>query len=456
MNFFTFTRFVLSIGTLALLLNAISCQMPDTDAADPAVIASFDLLQQRVLTPSCATSGCHASEKDPSFAQHGLVLAEGVAYQNLVGVDPKNSDAKADGLKRVKAFASLESLLYHKLSPSASHHSGKLYGNPMPLGGSPLSNGQIEFIRRWIDAGAPRTGSVSIADPTLLDDKTVATTTYEPLPVPAAGTGLQMAVAPFDIQPNFERELFTRQMVGNASDMYVNRFEIKMRNGSHHFVAYDFRNKSLLPNLNEIRDLRNPDNSLNLLTAFSMSNHVYLAGSQSTSLEYTFPEGAALLLPAGASLDLNSHYVNKTEAVTKGEAQINLYTVDKSKVQRVVQTLDLGNTSLTIPANGRVTLTKSFTFNKARKILTLTSHMHKLGEKFVIKINGGSRNGEIVYTSADWEHPDIVTFKTPLDLQPGQGLISEITYNNTTSRIVNFGLTSEDEMGIIFGYYYEE
>jgi hypothetical protein len=32
--------------------------------------------------------------------------------------------------------------------------------------------------------------------------------------------------------------------------------------------------------------------------------------------------------------------------------------------------------------------------------------------------------------------------------------MSEITYNNTTDRTVSFGLTSEDEMGIIFGYYY--
>jgi hypothetical protein len=82
--------------------------------------------------------------------------------------------------------------------------------------------------------------------------------------------------------------------------------------------------------------------------------------------------------------------------------------------------------------------------------------MHKLGEKFVIKIKGGSRDGEVVYTSTDWAHPDIVTFKTPIILQKGEGLTSEITYNNTTSKAVSFGLTSEDEMGIIFGYYFEE
>lgn len=453
MNFLKYTHLGLGIVISVLLLNVVSCKKADTDDLDPAEAASFDLIQQKILTPSCATSGCHASDKDATFAQHGLVLAAGVAYQNLVGVDPKNSEAKRDGLKRVKAFASLESLLYHKLNVAASHHSGKQYGNPMPLGGALLPDGQIEFVRRWIEAGAPRMGNV--ADAALLDDKIVTAVPYEPLSVPTAGTGFQMAISLFDIQPNFERELFTRKVVGNNQDIYVNRYETKMRSGSHHFVAYDFRSKTILPNLNDIRDLRNPDNSLNLATALTMSNHVYLAGSQASYQDYTFPEGAALLIPAGASLDLNSHFVNKTTAVMKGEAQINLYTVDKSKVKQVIQTLDLGNTSLTIPANSRVTLTKSFTSNQSRMVLTLTSHMHKLGEKFVIKIKGGSRDGEVVYTSTDWEHPDIVTFKTPLALQKGEGLTSEITYNNTTNKTVNFGLTSEDEMGIIFGYYYE-
>ncbi len=453
-----YTRLGLFIGVLFLTLLQNSCQKKadddSTPTPEPAPSGTFDLIQQKILTPSCASSGCHASEQDVSFAQHGLILTSGKSYTNLVGVDPKNSAARTDGLKRVTAFSSIQSLLYHKLTTAASHHAGKQYGNPMPLGGNLLPDGQVEFIRRWIDAGAPRTGDV--ADVKLLASSTTTTTAWEPLPVPAAGAGYQMSLASFEVPANFEREFFSRRMVGNTQDIYVNRYQIKMRSGSHHFLAYDFRNKNQLPALNTVRDLRNSDNSLNLATALTMSNHVYLAGAQAPYVDYTLPEGAALLIPAGTSLDLNSHYVNKTNSVMTGEAQINFFTVDKSKVTRVVQTLDLSNTSLNIPANSRVTLTKSFTFSKPRKILALTSHMHKLGEKFVIKIKGGNRDGQVVYTSTDWEHPDIISLTTPLALAAGEGLTSEITYNNTTNKLVTFGLTSEDEMGIIFGYYYED
>lgn len=447
--------FLFAFVVSAILMQ--SCQQPtDANTNGPAPTASFALLQQKILTTSCATQGCHASEKDPSFNQHGLVLADGVAYQNLVGVAPKNSGALADGLKRVVAFNSSLSLLYHKLSPdAASHHTGKQYGNPMPLGSSLLSVGQAEFVRRWIEAGAPKEGSV--VDAALLDDKTPVTTAtgpFTPLEKPAVGTGFQLTTGQFDVKSNFERELFIRRDVGNTTETYVNRIQIKMRPNSHHLVVYGFTS-NVLPTANTIRDLRNPDNTLNLLTFLSMQNHVFVAGSQSPTYDYTFPEGAALQVPANTSLDLNSHYVNKTTSTLPGEAHVNLYTVDASKVKLVVKTLNLANQEQRLQPNVRVTVSKSFIFAKARTILALTSHTHKLGEKFLIKIKGGSRDGEIVYTSTDWEHPDMITFATPIKLNAGEGLTSEITYNNTTSKVVTFGLTSEDEMGIIFGYYYE-
>ena len=43
---------------------------------------------------------------------------------------------------------------------------------------------------------------------------------------------------------------------------------------------------------------------------------------------------------------------------------------------------------------------------------------------------------------------------TPIVLQKGQGLRSIVTYVNTTTSNISFGLMSDQEMDIIFGYYY--
>jgi hypothetical protein len=116
----------------------------------------------------------------------------------------------------------------------------------------------------------------------------------------------------------------------------------------------------------------------------------------------------------------------------------------------------MGNTTFTLPPKTVTVATKNFTFNTDVKIVTLFSHTHKLGEKFEILIKGGPRNGELIYTSKNWEHPAKIDYTIPISLKKGEGLTSRITYNNPGNETVRFGFTSEDEMGIIFGYYYEE
>ena len=64
-------------------------------------------------------------------------------------------------------------------------------------------------------------------------------------------------------------------------------------------------------------------------------------------------------------------------------------------------------------------------------------------------------DGEVIYENTDWEHPKVINYDTPIILQAGEGLTSVATYVNDTNKDIGFGLTSEDEMDIIFGYYYE-
>lgn len=435
---------------VALVLIIYSCN----EASLQDDNATFGLIQSNVLNTSCAIAGCHLSKSDPAFLQHGLVLEKSVAYDNLVNVIPRNQNAKMDGMLRVKPSAADLSLLFHKIhSNSDAHHSGD-YGLPMPLGLELLSQGQVEFIRRWIEAGAPREGTV-VEEISLLDDTTPQPEDFEPLPPPAIG--VQVNLEKFEVAPNFEREFFVYKKLGNTEDMYVNRVEIKMRQNSHHFLMYDFNDEmTTKPEFDVVRDIRNVNGSMIYQNMFPMLYHVYVAGAQAPYVDYQFPDGVALKFPAGAALDFNSHYVNKQDVPIEGEVNVNLHTLPAASVQKVAKTLNLGNTNFSLPPNRKTTISKTYTANVKTYIFTLTSHTHQLGEKFIIKIAGGARNGEIIYTNTDWHHPSTVNFSNPIVLNPGEGLTSEITYNNTKSTTVYFGLSSEDEMGIIFGYYYEE
>jgi hypothetical protein len=430
------------------------------DASQPAgpstTTTSFTRLQRDIFNGGATGTSCVACHTAGSTfaAQSGLVLDDAVAYNNLVGVLPKNANALTDGLMRVMRYQSSGSLLYHKLMAWQSGHHTRDYGSPMPLGGQSLSVGQLEFVRRWIDAGAPTSGDA--IDTMLLADRTrPELQPFTPLVPPSEG--LQLKIEPFQVNPNFERELFVYRPLKNAGPLYVNRIETKMRTNSHHFIIYTFTPNTpdfVIPAADAIRDIREPDGSMNFGNMLAMGYHVFFGGSMTESGGYNFPPGVALRVPANASLDLNSHYVNKTTQPLTGEVYANLYTVDSTQVQKVAKTLNLDNININLPAGQRVVVTKTFTMSTTTTIFMLTSHMHARGEKFVVKLKGGARDGEVVYTNTDWAAPTITTYATPMVLTAGQGLTSEVTYNNTTTHTISFGLSSEDEMDIIFGYYY--
>ena len=413
--------------------------------------ASFAQLQTTILTPSCATANCHVGVG----SQGGLALTADVAYDNLVGMKPVNPNALSDGLKRVMAGKPDSSLLYHKLVFPPGHHA-RDYGNPMPSGTAGLSNGQLEFVRQWIAAGAPRTGVV--ANASLLADKVLQTVSaFVPLVAPAPGTGFQLKVDPFDVAAKFERELFDYRKVGNTSDVYVSRIETSMRPFSHHFVLYTFDPRTppaIIPTTDVVRDIRNADGTLNFVNMIAMGYHVFLGGSMQPRSDYVFPPGTALRIPANASIDLNVHYANYTSGRVQGEAYVNLYTIPASQVAHSVSTLNLQNSNLVLPAGQVTVVSRDFLFSGQTTITGLTSHMHARGTKFQIRIVGGPRDGELVYENTDWENPQLVNYTVPIVLEKGQGLRSVVTYNNTTSNTIYFGLTSDQEMDIIFGYYY--
>lgn len=425
-----------------------SCEKNGTDGN--TVKPTFDVIQDQVLTTSCAVSGCHASTSDASFAQHGLVLAKGLAYSSLVGKTAKNAAAASQKLQLVKPYDADNSFLYHKISCSSTHHSSTAnYGGKMPLGGY-LTKGQVELIRQWINAGANATGET--VNLSVLKDSAACQEDITPLLAPSQG--FQLKIDQFSIPKNFEREIFVRKNTPNITPVFVNRLEMKGRSNSHHLVVYSYRNTTLLPPTDIVRDLRNPDGSINLITSATMQNHVFLGGGTDVNADFTLPPGVALRVEPATPFDLNAHYFNKTNLTLTGENYINFHTIPESSVQYIAKTLDLNNLDIQIPAGQTKTFVKTFTFNAVTRIVMLTSHFHKLGQKFVIKIAGGPRNGEIVYTNTDWEHPLMKSFTTPIVLQPGEGLTSEVTYTNNTSKAVGFGLTSEDEMNIIFGYWY--
>src|ERR1051325_7627716 len=125
-----------------------------------------------LLVVSAILGACAAASGD-------LVLTPDASYEALVGAIATNLNARNDGVHRVVKFDPDHSLLYQKIVVALNAHGGA-YGGMMPVGTAPVTVGHVEFVRKWIEAGAPRDGYV--ADSALLTNSTAqATPGFTPL-----------------------------------------------------------------------------------------------------------------------------------------------------------------------------------------------------------------------------------------------------------------------------------
>lgn len=106
---------------------------------DAASGASFSGVQS-IFTNKCAFSGCHGANPSAS-----LSLSSGSAFTNVI-----NKSVEDPNRLRVNPGNSTASYLYQKIIAG-----GNITGGRMPLGGSPLSDSEINTIKAWIDEGAP-------------------------------------------------------------------------------------------------------------------------------------------------------------------------------------------------------------------------------------------------------------------------------------------------------------
>lgn len=155
---------------------------------------------------------------------------------------------------------------------------------------------------------------------------------------------------------------------------------------------------------------------------------------------------------------MDSHYVNTFNVPIQGKVYVNIWTVP-SVIHEAIPFLD-NNTNISVQPFDTRTTEKLMIFATRAEILFLTTHMHKRGVLFETWFDDGAGPAWQISQTTDWQHPPNMRFSPPLSFQPGAGIRYTTTHHNDHPTdgpklpALTFGLTSDDDMAIIAGYYY--
>ncbi len=455
---------IVNVLDLVRVSNSFGQTVPDENSA-------YHDIQEYVFDKSCANSACHAAPANAG----SLNLTYGLSYEDLVGRAPQNPAAAAAGMKLVDPGNPENSFLLTKLiGPSAPEQ-----GARMPFGGGILHNGKIEAVQTWIQAGAPQAGKIAgIGDLGVLRDPDEV---FEPPAPPAPGEGYQLRLPPFKIEPGTEREIYYATQITDENgdpvteDVFINKVEIFYPAGSHHFIIYRLTEEGLANGVMErgitpgigvdpthaFREL-DPENP-QVLGNFGV-DRLFVVGTQTDDTLFEFPEGVGLRMPGNTVYDLNSHYINLLgDETLTGETYVNIYTIPEEEVQYEAVEIFVSNRAINVPP-GTTRLAKMTWYvedelerrghesDTELNVFLLTSHMHRHGELFEIFQRS---SGDLLHRSVAYDDAPITLFEPVLRLDPDDALKFQCTHNNyDTDEPLVFGLTSEDEMCILYGYYY--
>ncbi|NUP05446.1 MAG: hypothetical protein HOW73_05225 [Polyangiaceae bacterium] len=180
-------------------------------------------------------------------------------------------------------------------------------------------------------------------------------------------------------------------------------------------------------------------------------NIIYASGVNTNAL--VFPEGVGLKIPAGETIVLQLHLFNPTPDAMSELSGIEIVEVAPEDLVNEADLFLPGPMSLNIPPNQESTETGSCTVSSPQTLFAIFPHMHQLGSHFKSTATVGGETIVIHDDDYSFDHQAFLPIE-PIQLNPGDTINTECTWNNTTSETVNWGESSTTEMCFSIVYRY--
>jgi hypothetical protein len=314
-----------------------------------------------------------------------------------------------------------------------------------------LADADIALIRRWVDAGAPEGDPRDMPPPRRWPD---TWTLGAPDAILAPDTAFTV--------PGSERDLYRCFVIPTsfAEDRYVSAVEFVPGNRKivHHALTYiDTTGASVA------LEQAAPGSGYTCFGGPGFAPAGGLGGWAPGARPQATPDGAGLLLPAGARVVMQVHYHHRGAGPESDRTQIGLHFARKP-VDKRVRSIPILDSGFVIPAGtARHEVRASYTVPPGRNFhaIGIAPHMHLLGREMRVTATypDGTVRPLIYIDDWDFHWQGMYDFAAPVPLPAGTRIDLTAVYDNsaanrrnpnTPPRDVTWGEGTTDEMCIAF------
>jgi hypothetical protein len=180
-------------------------------------------------------------------------------------------------------------------------------------------------------------------------------------------------------------------------------------------------------------------------TDTDMATFRYLTGNGSNGEPNTAPGDLVFRVPAGAQLVVNSHYLNTSDEVVKGQSLINVLFAEPGKQYTASGSTVFLDSSIEVPL-GVSTFKTSCIVDKQQKFWYMIPHMHRWGTNIKVDLTRKNSTTAESLFDTDWReqytfHPPEKRFdpKDPFIINVGDQVDVTCTWNNDEPNTLAFG-----------------
>jgi hypothetical protein len=410
--------------------------------------STFDGIQKEIFEKhGCTDNLCHGSAK-----QGGLQLTADVSYEQLFQVHSTESE-----FNRIEPGDQNRSFLWLKLAaktdPTKLPEGVTVPGAPMPNNLPALSSDELELVREWIFAGAPKTGTVGGTEK-LLNACLPAPEpiTIQPLDPPDPSKGVQFVMPPWHLEAHSEHEIcfatyydISSQVPAQFQDPNGALFrfagqELRQDPQSHHLILNYYTgpadnihdpsfgtwtcnggdNAGQVCEPTDLTSCGSGTCTSEIKQSFAcigfgpsgkgQQTFIAVGGAQKAQFNIQYLDGVFAQIPMKGILYWNSHAFNLTDQDTMMHARLNYYYANNQEFPVV----PIFNATHIFAGNAAPyttqTVCNDHVLPQGAQLFNVQSHTHKHGKHFSVTMPDGSS----IYDSFVYNDPVSQNLNPPL------------------------------------------